>query len=577
MKGSIFLRIFLGHALVAVALAAIVVVFSFRAIREHHLATLTADLEDLARTLEIEVAPMVEQHRHKDLDSLVKDLGKTIGTRITIIDPAGNVLADSEGDPELMESHRTRPELMKALTGRVGTARRFSTTVEQEMLYVAIPIEQDTIIIGALRVSLFLSEIEELISDLRKSIARAAAIAIGISLAAALIISGGLSRPIRDLHIASRRVAEGDFDVKVLLKGSEELRALADSFNHMTDRIKTLIADLSEKGEELSGVVSSMQDGLMVLDRDGRIILANDSLRDIAGETDVEARPYWELIRSPQLDDIVKKVMEQRAHGTGEVRLGERTYVCNGAFQASQEGAVVLFHDMTEIKSLEKVKKDFIVNLSHELRTPLTAIKGFLETLEDEVSEEGRRYLQIVRRHTDRLADIVDDLLQLSSLEDGETRLELSRVDLKAMIESVARIFEQKAHQKGLTIKMRTGEGTPTIEADHFKIEQVFVNLIANAVKYTEEGGIEVSVAASDSDVVITVADTGIGIPQEHIQRIFERFYVVDKSRSKRVGGTGLGLSIVKHIVLLHNGTVDVESEVGKGSKFVVTLPTHQS
>lgn len=577
MKGSIFLRIFLGHALVAVALAVIVLTFSFRSIRQHNLATLTANLEDLARTLEIEVGPALDRQHHVELDSLVKSLGKTIGTRITVIDPAGIVVADSEKAPELMESHRTRPELMRALAGHVGIAKRYSTTVQQEMLYVAIPVKQDTKVIGALRVSLYLSEIESLIGDLRKSIERAAAIAIGISLAMALVVSGSLSRPIRELHAAYRRVASGDFDVRVLLKGSDELRELADGFNRMTDRIKTLFADLSEKSEELSGIVSSIQDGLMVLDRDSRILLGNDSLKEITRETDIDGRFYWELIRSPQLDNVVRSVIDHRVNHAGEVNLGEKTYVCNGAFLASREGAVILFHDITELRSLEKVKKDFIVNLSHELRTPLTSIKGFLETMEGEVSDEGRSYLAIAKRHTDHLANIVDDLLHLSALEDSGVRLELSEIDLKVMIENVLRIFEPRAAQKDLTIELAPDMDLPAIEADQFKIEQVFVNLIANAVTYTEKGGIRISFAHTDSDAVITVADTGIGIPEEHLQRIFERFYVVDKSRSKKVGGTGLGLSIVKHIVLLHNGTVSVESEVGKGTTFTVTLPIRQS
>ena len=237
----------------------------------------------------------------------------------------------------------------------------------------------------------------------------------------------------------------------------------------------------------------------------------------------------------------------------------------------------MIFHDITEMKNVEEIKKDFVVNVSHELRTPLTAIKGFAETLEEETDEKNRHYVDIIKRNTDRLINIVQDLLALSQLEERGTRLELEEVDLGDMIERTLKIFEHRMREKNLKFDLKTENGFPLIKADPFKLEQVFVNLIDNAIKYTEHGEITLSLKQSGNQVMMELEDTGIGISEDHIPRIFERFYVTDKSRSKMLGGTGLGLSIVKHIVLLHNGTIDVKSTPNKGTTFSITLPINPS
>jgi two-component system phosphate regulon sensor histidine kinase PhoR len=236
---------------------------------------------------------------------------------------------------------------------------------------------------------------------------------------------------------------------------------------------------------------------------------------------------------------------------------------------------VVILYDITEMKNVEKIKKDFVVNVSHELRTPLTAIKGFVETLEESVEDENRNFVEIIKRNTDRLINIVEDLLVLSELEEKGTTLELEELQLKEMVERILKIFEPRMKEKGLGLELHVKGSAPRIMADAFKLEQALINLIDNAVKYTEKGTIAISLRYQDSQVMIEIKDTGIGIPEEHIPRLFERFYVVDKSRSKRLGGTGLGLSIVKHIVLLHNGTLQVKSLPSQGTTFSISLPTN--
>ena len=257
--------------------------------------------------------------------------------------------------------------------------------------------------------------------------------------------------------------------------------------------------------------------------------------------------------------------------------MNSRIYRCSATYLASRDEIIAVLHDITDIRGLEKVKRDFVQNVSHELRTPLTAIKGYVETLEEEIDEQYKPYLQVVKRNTDRLIHIVQDLLLLSRLEEEAVRLEPEDVDLAAVIDNALSIFEGRAREKNIRLIREIEGGIPLIRADGYKLEQMFINLFDNAIKYTDRGEVAVSVRGQDSLVRIEVRDTGIGILRQDIPRIFERFYVVDKSRSKKTGGTGLGLSIVKHIVLLHNGTIDVESAPGMGTRFIITLPVEQA
>jgi two-component system phosphate regulon sensor histidine kinase PhoR len=577
MKPSIFAKILIGYAVIASVFVALFLVFSTRTIRGHHIDARTSDLTRLATTLGHLVTPDLESDASRSLDLLIKRLGQDVDMRITVMDTAGAVLADSWEDPARMGSHRTRPEVMMAFRGGVGTSERYSETISRDMLYVAVPLRQEQRIIGIIRVSSLVSDIDSWVKTVRNGMIGAILTIVVLTVVVSLVVARNITGPVKKLGEASRKVASGDLDVRVLIESSDEIKDLADNFNMMIDRVKNLLGDLSERQEELSSIVSSIQDGLLVLDKDGRILLTNDSFERITGQKATEGRFYWEVVQSAQLSNLVQEVMDIRSGLVREAVLIDRVYLCSAAFLEAQGGVVVLIHDITDLRRVEKLKKDFVVNLSHELRTPLTAMKGFLETLEGEVSDDGRYYLDIVRRHTDRLADIVSDLLMLSELEHSGARLELEEVDLHGMINDILKIFEPRLKGKHLDLAVNTADENLVVRGDYFKLEQVFVNLIANAVKYTETGGITISLRLKDSSVVVKVSDTGIGISDEHLPRIFERFYVVDKSRSKRVGGTGLGLSIVKHIVLLHNGHIEVASELGAGTSFTVTLPSRPS
>jgi len=399
--------------------------------------------------------------------------------------------------------------------------------------------------------------------------------------AVSYLIARGTVRPIRELTAAFRKLSAGDFDVRVLPARRGRLRELGDDFNEMAFKTKSLVAELKQQREALDAIVGSIQEGLAVLDNSGVVVLANESFRRICADLDVVGKHYWEVIRDPHVAGLVKSVGPGQSTATRRCDLGGRDYVCSAGFLPAAERLVLTLHDVTEISRTAEVKRDFVQNVSHELRTPLTAIKGFAETMQPSIDQANRPYLETIIRNTDRLVSLVQDLLTLSELEERGTELQLEDVDLKEIAGQMLRLFEARANSKGLRLVLSVSapqSPTPSakplsLRADRFKLEQVFINLLDNAVKYTDKGEIELSLSHDDGRAVIKVRDTGAGIAPDHLARLYERFYVVDKSRSRQLGGTGLGLSIVKHIVLLHGGDVTVRSTPGAATTFTVTLP----
>jgi two-component system phosphate regulon sensor histidine kinase PhoR len=577
MKRSFFSKIFIGYLLIIFALSSLILVLFLNTIREFHRDTLTDHLKTLGYALNSEVEHLLDTGRAHQLDGFIKTLGSKIQTRVTLIATDGTVLADSEENIQSMENHSHRPEVVEALQGKTGKSIRFSSTTDGDMLYVAVPIEKDGKITGVIRTSLFLKDVDNLLIKLNYRVAGISLGIVFIALIGAFLISNSVVQPIRRLTLAARKVSSGDFSVRVFLKTKDELRGLADSFNRMNEEMEKMFSELGQQKEELKSIIESLQEGLLVLDKQGRVIRSNESFRKIIGNQAVEGKFYWEIMRNPRFPELLKKAGLEKKKFMEDLTLADKVFMCSVTPLQGGDGIVSTFYDITEIKNTEKIKKDFVINVSHELRTPLTAIKGYAETLRKEVgTAPGNRYLEIVERNTERLINIVTDLLLLSGLEE-KTALELEDIDLGGLLENVIRIFDQRLKDKQLSLVIDAQENLPPIKADLFKLEQMLVNLLDNAVKYTDRGKITVSLDVQDKRVRIRVRDTGIGIPKEDIPRIFERFYVVDKSRSRKSGGTGLGLSIVKHIVLLHHGTIDIESALGKGTSVTVTLPTDLS
>ena len=577
MKKRIFFKVFGGYIVLLFLLAVVFLLFSFSTIKRHYLDTLALELENIGRTLDVRIFDYLDRNLLPELEGFLKEHGKKIGARLTVIDPAGVVKADSERDPADMEGHRFRPEISEALAGRVGRSLRYSSTLKTRMLYVALPLERDGRIEGVLRLSLFVRDIDVLLKAIRRDIGRAVGIIIVLSIFGAFLFSWNLTQPMRRLIRASRQVAAGDFSAAVKVRSSDEWRDLATNFNDMTAKVKRLFDDLKKRKEELDNIMASMKDGLIVLDGTGMIVLANRSAKEIIGLEALEGRSFWEVIRLTEFVDLISRVKEEKKSRLAEVVFGEKNILCRAAFLPVQEGVVVTLNDITEIQNLARIKKEFVLNVSHELRTPLTAIKGYAETLEEETDVRTRSYAETIIRHTDRLIRIVEDLISLATLEEKDLAYEPERVSLKEIAENVVKIFVPKAAEKNLRLQLETAPDLPPIDGDPFRIEQIFVNLIDNAVKYTEKGSVRVRLEKVEGGIVAEVVDSGIGIPEKDQSRVFERFYVVDKSRSRKTGGTGLGLSIVKHIVLLHGGRIDLKSSPGTGSTFRVFLPISPS
>jgi two-component system phosphate regulon sensor histidine kinase PhoR len=495
--------------------------------------------------------------------------------RLTLIDLNGVVLADTEMDPKVMDNHLHRPEIIDAnFSGEFGFSIRYSDSVRSDMLYAAKKIESGGKPIGYLRASIFLHDLNLLLEELLFSILSIGALLMFLYLAIALLITRNITRPIRDLVQAAGRVSSGDFEVSLNVVGQDEIANLSRSFASMVARIHDLFKGISEKKEELRRILESIGDGILLLDPGGRIVTGNQSVADIFQNRNIAiGAHYRSIIDDERIIRFIEDSFLEEQNGLEISRLN-RIYRCRAVRIPVPGEVLIVFHDITEFKNLEQIKKDLIANVSHELRTPLTAIKGFIETLYDEYPGTARGYLQIIERHTDRLTSIVQDLLILSSLEDDHVKMKRERVNLSELSRDIVAVFIKKAAQKQLELHLELQSNEISLErADRYRLEQLLINMIDNAIKYTEKGSVTVRIGRDDGHAKIEVEDTGIGIPGEHLPRLYERFYVVDKSRSRSSGGTGLGLSIVKHIVQLHGGSIDVKSVPGRGTLFTVLLP----
>ncbi|MCX8045239.1 MAG: ATP-binding protein [Desulfobacterota bacterium] len=577
MKRTVFSKIAAGYMVLIVLLSAALFLFSVRTFKQHSTEMMIDMLRQQAALFRPVMMPLYIQGKYDELDSLVKQTGAAITTRITVIAPDGRVIADTEAAPRSMENHGTRPEVLQALSGSIGSAIRHSATVAEDMLYVAVPIYENERIAAVLRMSLFMHDVTRLIDRFQYGMLWIALCIVCTAMIAAFIISRRITRPIRMLDEAAQAVSAGNMDARVFLDSNDELQECADSFNVMTEKIKTQIQEITLRRQELEHIIEAMHEYLLVIDDDGRIMLTNRRFNEFIGSDDVRGRFYWECIKEPAFGEMVKEVRTTRQGRIAEIALDGRMLLCSMSWIEQYGEIIAVCLDITEIRNVERIKRDFVVNVSHELRTPLTAIKGFIDTILDEEEEPShRKYLEIIKRHTDRLISIVKDLLMLSQLEE-ERRLDIEPVELVQLVEQVRKIYEQRLDEKGLFFDLQADPDLGHLFADRFKLEQVFINLIDNAVKYTEHGGITVSIKADGDWALIVVQDTGIGIRQEQLGRIFERFYVVDKARSRQTGGTGLGLSIVKHIIQQHGGTIEAKSQIGQGTSFIMRIPRRSS
>lgn len=569
----IFRKIFLAYLVVIVVLTSTILYFSFSIIKENYRNNLIETLLNFNNPIDRAIVPLLLDSNLTRMDSLVKVIGNDIKVRITIINNEGIVLADSQKEPSKMQNHSDRPEVIKAFAMGKGSAIRYSSTVKKDMLYVAVPLKVNGKLVGVSRLAIYMDDFDDLISNLRVRILQIVLIVVIISLILAIIFARNLSKPIADLVLVSKAVAGGDFDVKAKAETNDELRLLAESFNNMIDKIRYLFQQTNRQKEELDNIISSIQEGLVVIDNEGKIILTNQSFNNIVNNDFSIGMFYWEIIREPAISKIVKKLKDSDKNRNTEIILNDEYYICSANHINDRKEIVLSFYNISHLKKLENIKKEFVANVSHELKTPLTVIKGYIETIEEEIDEKNRKYLNIIKNHTNRLIVIVQDLLTVSKLEDNNVKLDISEFKLKPFFANLLDTFEQRLRNKNLYLEINLADENLVLDGDEYKLEQLFTNLVENAVKYSEQGGITISAAKVNSNMRFEVADTGIGIPDSDVGRVFERFYTVDKSRARNTAGTGLGLSIVKHIVNLHKGSIAVESKYGSGTKFIILIP----
>ena len=546
------------------------------AIRNRYQELVSDDLKKYALFAEAALRGALDSDP-SEVQRLVNDLGRRTATRITLIEPNGTVLGDSEEDPALMENHSKRPEIEKALSGDIGASIRYSTTLKERMNYVAVPVIQEGGIKGVVRVSFKLQSIELLMGEFTR---RITLISIGIWVAAlflTFLFSSVFSSSVKQMVNLTKRLANGDFSGSAIVRRRDELGELAAGLNGMSQRLQSMFDQLQTQHDELNGIINSMTEGVLVLDSDLRVKLANNSLKQMFSiEGDAVGKGYIDVIRSAALKEMVDDLPKSGEVRNNRMEFSGRTLLANGVTFIGDgkagRGSVLVFHDITLDAQLERIKAEFAANASHELRTPLAAIKGYLETLEDEDPEIQKSFIQTIRRNVDRMSSLVSDLLLLSRLESPVPHVSLEKVDLLSVAGDGMKLVEKLARNKNIDVKIDI-EDDMFINGDPFLLEQMILNLLDNAVKYTENGEVVFQASEDGKKALIKVKDTGIGIPVQHLSRIFERFYRMDKARSRDLGGTGLGLSIVKHIVQLHSGEIHVESQPGNGTTFTIYLP----
>jgi two-component system phosphate regulon sensor histidine kinase PhoR len=390
------------------------------------------------------------------------------------------------------------------------------------------------------------------------------------------ILSQNIVYPIKQLITITKKIGKGDLNIHSIAQNDNELGQLSIQMQDMATKLKDSFELISKQKETLDTMINSIQQALWIVNSHGIILIANQQFKEITNNNNPDAKYIWEVLRHPKMSSLIKQIIEERKNFTIELDYNEKLYLCSTTYMPSSQQIIFSLLEITQIREMEKLKRDFVSNVSHELRTPLTAIKGFIETLSEDASEEQLQYIKVIERNTERLINIVKDLLMLSKLEQIQT-IESEIVNLPELLDNILPLFKDKLNEKDMQLKIDTVDEIPEIQGDSFKLEQVFINLIDNAIKYAGKGKISIILDNLDTMIRIRVKDEGDGIPKQHLGRIFERFYVTDTSRSRKMGGTGLGLSIVKHIIHLHNGKIQVQSEEGEGTTFTIFLPVRQA
>lgn len=585
-KKHLFWLLLPSYWIVTAVAIVVVALYAFHSMSNLYLDAMEKDIYTRAVLLSEQAAPLVANMDQPELDRLCKKLGQSSDTRFTIIMPDGKVVGDSDETPDMMEYHSDRPEVRQALAGETGMESRYSRTVKQEMMYVAVPLKNNEHqILCAVRAALPMTDINAELNQMTRRVIMASILTGILSMGICIIMVRRITSPLREMGRAARQFAGGDFSHRIPAQQTRELNQLSESLNTMSEQLNKTLSTIRQQRNEQQAVLSSMDEGVLAVDRKERIIHMNRVAGNLLGVDHKEAKRelVQQVVRYANLQEFIKAALGSQKPVSRDLTLigGRESQIqASGRVLRDAEdraiGALIVMRDVTHLRHLETVRSDFVANVSHELKTPITSIKGFVETLlsdDWQHDPDTLRFLEIINQQAGRLNAIIDDLLTLSRLEQKEGIVMKEPARLADVIENAIYLCQLQAEKKKIKVELQCPDDI-ILPVNAPLLEQALVNLIINAVKYSEpEKQVLVLAEMRPKQVVIYVKDEGFGIEPKHLDRLFERFYRVDTARSRKLGGTGLGLSIVKHIVQAHGGSIQVESRLGAGSTFTITLP----
>jgi len=561
--------------------------YASTALKHFFLEQTASDLKSRAHLFETQISGHLDPLNGKAIDFLCKEVGRQASTRITIILASGKVVGDSDEDPEKMDNHVDRPEVIGALSGPSSTSTRHSRTLGKNMMYVGIPIKRNGRILAVVRTSIPVNAIDDALNNIRMKMTLGGLIIAILAAIVSWFVSRRITRPIEEIKKWAKSVARREHQVRPIVGGSDEIGALSEAVNQMAVELRQRMDKTLRQRNEMEAVLASMVEGVIAVDMEERIISMNQAAAQMfaCNPSAAQGRTIQEVVRNVVLHEFLRNTLSSQKPVETDIVLhadGERFIDGHGTIlrdaRGKQMGALIVLNDVTRIRRLENVRREFVANVSHEIKTPITAIKGFVETLRDGAvrnPEDAERFLGIIENHAQRLEAIIEDLLSLSRIEREAERGKIALVEgqVQDVVQMAVQVCEMSAGAKEIKIEFSCDKDIAS-KINAPLLEQAIVNLFDNAIKHSAEGStIRVEVTQRAEEIIIDVRDQGCGIEREHLPRLFERFYRVDKARSRQLGGTGLGLAIVKHITQAHGGQVSVDSTPGKGSTFSIRLP----
>lgn len=562
--------------------------FTFQTIKKVNFTNIEEKLVSEAYILSRVLVEDLQSNDIVHLNSELANINKEMSARITVIDNQGIVLAETSYDHKNMENHLQRPEIQKALQGVIGKEIRYSTTMKADLMYIAQPIYYADKIIGVVRLSTPIMEITGMMKSINSNLLIALIPGLILSLLLVYRITVSITRPIKEIKNAAVDITRGKLDRPINIFSNDEIGELAKAIDFMADSIRDKIDSIKFKNTTMEAILSSVVNGIIAVDSHKNILFINPIARKMLNinEAEIAGKHLLHVIRNNKIDNMIKNILENRSFEENEITLSypeEKIFrlYSNAIKHPDRErviGIIIIIQDVTEIKRLEKMRSEFVANVSHELKTPLTSIKGFVETLKSgaiEDNDASLRFLNIIEDEADRLNRLITDILSLSELETKKSKPRIEIINTADKIMEIISMLQNQARKKNINLLTNVAADVSKLKGDPDQFKQMMINLVDNAIKYTTDGGVvEVTAYNSGVDVLIRIKDNGIGISNEHIPRLFERFYRVDKARSRNVGGTGLGLAIVKYIAIQFECNVEVRSELGKGTEFILTIPT---